>query len=566
MKAAPIHAEKSISVLLLLLVTGLNGCAEEGPETSELNDTLTPTLSRSMDTYLERVAEGADTNEGMSGSQREESRNEEWIPPRDNDLPGANDATEGEEAASPEAPDTEMGESLDAEAVGDGGEGETESESENDPWEQVAFPGECSEDPTCENTQFIDVSAGMFHTCAVADTHEILCWGANQDGQSTPPDLPFLRVWAGWEQTCGLTTEETVACWGLDSQGQSSPPEETAFQHLAIGRAHVCGVRKDATLECWGEDHQGMSSPPEGAFIQAAVGRYFSCALRTDGTPVCFGDDSQGTISGAPSGPFVQLVAGRWHVCGLHTTGGVECWGGNAYNQIETPNDTFTQLDAGWTHTCGIREDGSVGCWGEDHKGLLPPPTSGKQWSWISAGDTHNCGLQDGHVLCWGSDSAAQTSSPGETKPDAALCLGITCDDDDLCTADSCLAGVCYHPQIICDDGDPCTGEMGKDYCNPDTGLCQFPLWWDCDDGNACTNDLCDGTGGCSHTPHSDFCEDDDPCTIDDKCQGGQCIGIFNSCDANCVDETVDCSDGDPCTIDYCDPASGCLHEWIEDC
>ena len=199
-------------------------------------------------------------------------------------------------------------------------------------------------------------------------------------------------------------------------------------------------------------------------------------------------------------------------------------------------------------------------------KGFFRLPTTGKKWDWVSAGDTHNCGLQEGKVLCWGSDAAAQTSSPGETQPDASLCAGVDCDDGDLCTTDSCLAGVCYHPQIICDDGDPCTGEMGKDYCDPETGLCQFPVWWDCDDGNPCTNDLCDGTGGCSHTPHNDFCEDGDACTVDDKCLDGQCSGIFNLCDEACVGEVIDCTDSDPCTTDYCDPQVGCLHQWIEDC
>ena len=98
-----------------------------------------------------------------------------------------------------------------------------------EPLGRCGFPRWMRRGPPCANTPFVDVSAGMFHTCAVAESGEILCWGKNQEGQSAPPDLLFQRVWAGWEQTCGLTEAATVSCWGLDSQGQSSPPRTSPF-------------------------------------------------------------------------------------------------------------------------------------------------------------------------------------------------------------------------------------------------------------------------------------------------------------------------------------------------
>ncbi len=45
----------------------------------------------------------------------------------------------------------------------------------------------------------------------------------------------------------------------------------------------------------------------------------------------------------------------------------------------------------------------------------------------------------------------------------------------------------------------------------------------DCDDGNVCTTDTC-SSGVCGHTNNSNACEDGDPCTENDTCQGGICV------------------------------------------
>jgi hypothetical protein len=62
----------------------------------------------------------------------------------------------------------------------------------------------------------------------------------------------------------------------------------------------------------------------------------------------------------------------------------------------------------------------------------------------------------------------------------------------------------------------------------------------DCDDGDPCTTDFCDGQGNCQSLPIS--CDPDgDPCTI------ARCV------DGECVSEPA-CDDGDPCTEDFCVP------------
>ena len=147
-----------------------------------------------------------------------------------------------------------------------------------------------------------------------------------------------------------------------------------------------------------------------------------------------------------------------------------------------------------------------------------------------------------------------------------------------------------------CDDGDLCT--YGETYLN---GKCQGGTTYACDDKRDCTDDKCDGKGGCVFTIKKDVClvngkcyakgdadplnecqtcdskadnkaftplKDDtkcdsavapDICTliVSGKCEKGKCV----------VNETMPkgCDDSSPCTTDTCDPEKGCVFTPVED-
>jgi hypothetical protein len=134
------------------------------------------------------------------------------------------------------------------------------------------------------------------------------------------------------------------------------------------------------------------------------------------------------------------------------------------------------------------------------------------------------------------------------------------CDDANECTTDSCDGETgCSHGVLDggeCKDGDACT--VG-DHC--EAGECLgAPVL--CDDSDPCTDDACDGFGGCQFEENSASCDDGDPCTVADQCDGGSCEGVTVPCDCQ---EDVDCEtleDGDLCngTL-YCD-----LSEWPYAC
>ena len=135
------------------------------------------------------------------------------------------------------------------------------------------------------------------------------------------------------------------------------------------------------------------------------------------------------------------------------------------------------------------------------------------------------------------------------------LCAGtpFTCDDSDVCTDDVCDgSGGCTFPDntTACDDGDACTH---TDLC--DQGACAGTSY-SCDDSEVCTQDSCDGAGNCSYTAADVACDDSDACTHSDYCDLGSCVGTALVCD-----------DGAWCNgAETCDSGTGCMPGTAPDC
>lgn len=164
--------------------------------------------------------------------------------------------------------------------------------------------------------------------------------------------------------------------------------------------------------------------------------------------------------------------------------------------------------------------------------------------------------------------------------------LGSACEDDDEeCTTDECDgAGLCVHAAIgdgtLCDDDNACTS---NEMCVATS--CQdgdfAPPGFPCDaDDNGCTDDACNGDGGCIPTPNTDPCDDFNACTTGDTCTAGVCFGApqtatpcddFNPCTTPDACQSGVCmgapapgapctDDGNPCTDDECSGFGFCAH------
>jgi hypothetical protein len=161
------------------------------------------------------------------------------------------------------------------------------------------------------------------------------------------------------------------------------------------------------------------------------------------------------------------------------------------------------------------------------------------------------CGTRCPRTRC---QVAGAVGAHGDLAPDPAA-NGLACDDGSLCTTgDRCQDGACVGTKVDCGrlDG-PCMWGV----CNPQTGGCEAqnaPNGTACDDGNPCTQtDTCQGgtcvggnpvvctasdqchaagvcdttTGQCTNPakPDGTACTDEDACTQTDTYQAGVCTG-----------------------------------------
>ena len=232
---------------------------------------------------------------------------------------------------------------------------------------------------------WLSVSVGDYHSCALRTDREVECWGANYDGQSSPPPGPFASLTAGGESTCGIRPDDTLACWG----GIGDPPAGS-FSSVSVGGAHACAVRTDGTVHCWGYDGGGRATPLPGQFSTVSAGAGHTCGLRLDGTAVCWGDRSANFgATDPPSGVFTSISAGKFVTCGVRDSGAIDCWGWNRDGVAAPPPDEFVSVSMGAWHACGLRTDGTVACWGSNHIGKATPPPGPRLSQSAGAKSTH---------------------------------------------------------------------------------------------------------------------------------------------------------------------------------
>jgi alpha-tubulin suppressor-like RCC1 family protein len=346
----------------------------------------------------------------------------------------------------------------------------------------------CAADHCVDALTMKSVSSGLVHSCEI-DRGRLFCWGQNDNGELGLGDQAphaqrnrvgsfddWLRVSVGEHHSCAIRAPGRLYCWGLNSSGQlalgdSVPrlsPTESGFVDLlaqvGCGGANCCALRPDGALVCWGDNLEGKlglddaQGAPDGSMpteVQSAmpwrefaVGQGHVCAIRQDQALYCWGRNTDlelGIGRAAPVQLRTPTRAGQdsdWQAiacsqhdsCGVRGNGALYCWGGNPFDELATTDASgsatplrvgadsdWASVGAGWFHSCGQKRDGRVFCWGRAIEGQLgqgggndplPTPTlvaMPARWQQITLANFFTCGIDSSNGLyCWGKNEESQ--------------------------------------------------------------------------------------------------------------------------------------------------------------
>lgn len=152
----------------------------------------------------------------------------------------------------------------------------------------------------------VDISAGANHTCALLDTNEIYCWGANDRGQlgigqtsagsSSPvlvtgivPDVP-RGIFSGiGSYTCAKLDTNRAKCWGDNSKTQLGIPANISFSTTAIdaGLTEVGNLYPGYQTTCFSKN-RNLSCLGANDFGLLARGSFNPVATQSDSAALVF--------------------------------------------------------------------------------------------------------------------------------------------------------------------------------------------------------------------------------------------------------------------------------------
>jgi alpha-tubulin suppressor-like RCC1 family protein len=206
--------------------------------------------------------------------------------------------------------------------------------------------GRTAPGPVATRLRLTAISAGHFHSCALARDGRAYCWGRNEMGEvgnaaSAPASSPVavagtrsfreVQAAAQFDYSCGVDADGAVYCWGANCYGQlgtDSTSEQcgspampctttpvpalapSTFASVTVGFSHACGLATSGALSCWGDNNEGQlgngttggrTSTPTPiadtlAYRAVSAGRQFTCAVARDGAPMCWGRNAEGQL------------------------------------------------------------------------------------------------------------------------------------------------------------------------------------------------------------------------------------------------------------------------------
>ena len=354
--------------------------------------------------------------------------------------------------------------------------------------------------------QFIDISAGEKHTCAIKRNGNIYCWGDTYRGQSgaanaTCSNDPCVTVpsfitaasqmESGFDHTCAINSVGAALCWGDGSHGE-------------IGLGAQGGYYKGANPS------PVMVAPTTGgvtlAFNSISAGKYSTCGTTVDGI-YCWG-----IISGWRTEPTLVLsstgfsgaTVGYDHGCAIYTGNGgreVRCWGANELGSVGLPLNVFdftglvtaplgTSVNRVTTQgyfTCADQASGVVQCMGDNLHGQLANGSSGTYaftnipqtvpgaLSGVATSSSHACALDpNGHAFCWGYGADGQIGNGAQSDALSPQAVNTTMTFRAIAAGDHHTCAIGTDNRIYC-WGSNTYGQLGNGVNSGGTALTPQP-------------------------------------------------------------------------------------------
>lgn len=268
----------------------------------------------------------------------------------------------------------------------------------------------------------IQMSAGHSHTCLLRD-NKVHCWGNNEKGQSTTPELQApTEIAAGGNLSCAID-QRKVHCWG-DLQGNKlNPPQfdnPTKIQLSNSGDA-AC-VLENSKLKCWGMipdnffnrmlrsgDTYMYSKPDDVVAYSLGDGHMCSHEIKDLYCSLYFITPHAHQIGSLPKKWRVPLnlfsiktfVVGNNQACAIDSLQ-LKCWLTHYNQEVKIPfikNPVAIDVKSSG---CGLNDE-EVKCWGEINlEEKFPKGVA------IAVGDRHVCAVSETDIGCWGANDMQQ--------------------------------------------------------------------------------------------------------------------------------------------------------------
>ena len=193
------------------------------------------------------------------------------------------------------------------------------------------------------------ISTGFSHTCAIASDDKAYCWGSGSNGQlgnnsTTNSSIPVAvnttgvlagktikQISAGSFHTCAIASDNKAYCWGSGSNGQlgngttsmTKVPVAVNTTGVLAGKTikqisaygfHTCAIASDDKAYCWG---------------RGDLGQLGNNSTTNSSIPVAI--NSTGVLAGKT---IKQISNGSSHTCAIASDNKAYCWGSGTSGQL----------------------------------------------------------------------------------------------------------------------------------------------------------------------------------------------------------------------------------------